>query len=164
MNASVNGPADEVGVMPLEITRAHRVPGQYPLPETRGKPLNLGLDGLDHRSGKTVRYMAISPCGVLAFRRASRVKQTRLREDYKRSGLHFPAPHGAFRSGNLFQVSTQVNSSGGRALQGTPRNGAIKGPIHFVDSGAVAVAFQAATERLRESLTRDGQELLRSDV
>src|SRR5204863_8998557 len=70
--------ADEVGIPGFQFGWLHRVAGKDPRPEAGGVALDLRLDRPAHVGGRTVGGVAVRPGGVLARRRAGRVKQARM--------------------------------------------------------------------------------------
>src|SRR5271170_5670618 len=114
--------SDEIGVHFFEGGWRKNPARQDALAETGREALDLVFEGLEHVELGAVRDVAICPGGVLPFRRARGIEQTRLRHQDKGTLGMTPTPHGRFGRGYFAGTSTQMHGCRAQALRCFPRN------------------------------------------
>src|SRR5437867_1362959 len=115
----------EVFIVTRKLGRRRDAPGQHAGPESRSEPLDLPLDPLAHVNRRSIRSMAIPPCGVPSLRGPRGIEQARLHEDHEGSIRNLPSPCGCFRGGHLLERPAEVHGGGLGAAGGLPVDGAI---------------------------------------
>src|SRR5262249_35127013 len=80
LTAAADIAANVIRVVTLHFHRRHGVSADDAVPEARSEPLNLRFDTVCHIHGRTVRYVAVSPCGVFVAGSPRSIKQALLGE------------------------------------------------------------------------------------
>ena len=108
--------------------------------EAGGEAFDLGLDCLLHGALKAIRNVAVTPGGMLALGSPGGVEETWLGDQNEGLIRDLALPWGAFRGGQLFERSAQVNGGGAAAIARFPGDRFGKGPVYFECSRAVLEA------------------------
>src|SRR5690606_8809373 len=116
---------------------ARRAPREDAVAKAGREALDLGLDGVLHRFGRSVRGMAVCVSGVLALRRARIVEMALLAHHHERLSRMLPAPGGALAGGDLLEVAADVHRRSAPAARVAPRDLLAQGVVDLVHAGAI---------------------------
>src|SRR5438093_10438566 len=121
--------ADVVGVVALDVGRAHDMTRENARSESWGESFDLRLDPLAHLAGRSIRDMAVGPADMLAGRCARRVGHGGLSEDHERPLRDAARGDRVLGRDDLVECAADMDGAGLPAGWRAPGDGAIESPV-----------------------------------
>src|SRR5262244_1110093 len=95
-DATADIATDQVGIHGFQISGIQYAARQYAVAETRGEPLDLCFDLLQHIHPRAVGHVTVSPDSVLAARSATRIEKGWLHQQNKWTIAVLPVAYSFF--------------------------------------------------------------------
>ena len=136
--------SDQVGVAGFQVGGKHYVAGGDAIAEAGSEPLDLIFDAVGHVYCGAVGDMAVGPESVFAIGGASVVEEAGLHQQDVGSFADAAIVRVAFGFGDFGERAAEMDGARAMAFFCAPGNGSIERPIHFENSGAVAIFCETA--------------------
>src|SRR5262249_22297158 len=155
---------DVVGIVALEIRRAHAVASQDTIAKAGCEALDLPLDGGRAIDVRTSRNVTVRIPGVFAGGGARGVELTLLHHEHEGPFRMLATPHGGLAGGDLVERAAEVNGGCLPAARVAPGNRSVESPVDLECAGAIAITAQTAHVAPRQERPTHGGELRRTRV
>src|SRR5438874_5900796 len=137
---------DVIGVVPLDVGRAHDVTREDARSESWGESFDLRLDPLAHVDGRSIRDMTGGPADMLAGRCACRIGHCGLSEDHERPLRNAARGDRVLGRDDLVERAADMDGAGLPARRRAPGDGAIESPVDLEHARAIPKSLQLPIE------------------